>query len=196
MFLNRPPEDIWEFSGDEVMANNITTTALNGDNTRSPVQNIVSIGCTGHGYKAGSLIYLRGFANSIYNGIKLIDAVATNEIDIFQGNVAFAALTPAGSGAETAAPVVTYDEPWELVGFELSLDTAGATAENFTATIDAAKGAAWDTNLYTKDMNGVADIVQNYAQPRPMRANDLLVFGYGNTNDRLWGLKVITRRVS
>jgi hypothetical protein len=193
MFLSRPPEDLWEFSGDEEMNNTIGAT-LTTDQSRGSETQIARITCTDHGLKARSLIYLQGFANSIYNGIKRIDAVDTNTFDILLGVTPFAALTPAGS--ETAKPIVTYNEPWELVGFELSLDTAGGTTENFTVTVDAAKGAAWDTNLYTKDMNGVADVVQNWSQPRPLQANDLVIFGYANTDNRLWGLKVLTRRKS
>lgn len=189
--MYRPPVDVFQFSGDEEMNNTIGATKIT-DQSRSPWQNIARLTCSDHGLKAGSLIYLQGFATTSYNTLYLIDAVDTNTFDIFMGKRTVTTDTPAGT--ETAKPIITYDEPWELVGFELHLDTAGGTAENFTVDIDANKGAAWDTNLYTKDMNGVKDIVQNYTQPRQLEANDLVIFGYANTDDRLWGLKVFARR--
>jgi len=185
-------EDIWLFSGDGAMENTISAT-ITTDQSRGSVH-IARITCSGHGYEAGSLIYLQGFSNSIYNGIHKIDAVATNTFDILLGRIPFAAITPGGS--ETAKPIVTCDECWELLGFELHLSAAASTSEDFTALVDADYGAALDSNLYTRDMSGMQDIVQNYAQPRPLAANDLLEFAYTNTDGRTWGLKVITRRIA
>ncbi len=196
MAFIKPPPDIWEFTGEDEMDFVVSATVLT--NPKTGFENrTVQFTSTGHGWKAESLIYLRGFISPLtyLNGIKYIETVAANTIDVRLGsNEAYAAGTPAGS--ETGDPIVTYDVDYEFLGFELHLAAAGGTSEDFTIDVDAAKGAAWDTNLYTKDMNGVQNIVVNFDEPRPLKANDLLIFGYENTDaDNLWGLKVITRRV-
>ncbi|MHA2135397.1 MAG: hypothetical protein ACW99J_16170 [Candidatus Thorarchaeota archaeon] len=157
-------------------------------------RNIVTIPDTAHGYQAGSLIYLAGTDN--YNGLWNIDAVAANTFNIDLG--AFKKFTAETfSSGDSGRPAFTYDEAFEFLGFELHLAAAGATSENFSIDVDAAKGAAWDTNLYSKDMNGVQDIVVNFDQPREFKANDLIVCTYTNTDgSNLWGLKLLARRIA
>lgn len=197
MAFIKPPEDIFEFSGEDEMDFVIGATALSNPETNFS-QRTARITSTGHGYQADSLIYLRGFSATLdfMNGMKKIEAVAANTIDVRLGNFdAYVAGTPAGT--ETGDPIVTYDVDWELMGFEFNLAADGGTSENFSIDVDAAKGAAWDTNLYEKDMNGIGDVVVNFSKPRPLKANDLIVFSYENTDaNNLWGLKVIARRTA
>ncbi len=197
MAFIKPPEDIFEFSGEDEMDFVVGATVTTQPNTGWELRT-ARITSTGHGYQAGSLIYLAGFVTTLtyLNGLHKINAVAANTMDIVLGKFeAYAAATPAGT--ETGDPVVTYDVDWELMGFEFNLAADGGTSESFSVDIDAAKGAAWDTNLYTKNMNGIGDVVVNFSKPRPLKANDLVKFSYENTDaDNLWGLKVIARRTA
>lgn len=190
MYLSKPPEDIFEFSGGDNMSLTLNDEAVTDLTARAFEDRRIGIPDDSHGYVAGSLIYIQNTTN--YNGLHYISAVSTDRIDILLGRDE--GYTAETLSSATGKPIVTYDEDWELLGFELHLDTACGTAEDFAVNVDTAKGAAWDTNLYTKDMDGIKDIVLNWSQPRPLRANDLVIFSFLNTDDNTWGLKVIARR--
>ena len=69
-------------------------------------------------------------------------------------------------------------------------NSASATVEDFTITLDSTYGSTYDVSLYKKDMNGVKDLhVVNTEESRYLK-NDSLIFEWANTNSLQWGLEV------
>ena len=69
-------------------------------------------------------------------------------------------------------------------------NSASATVEDFTITLDSTYGSAYDVLMYKQDMNGVQDLhVVNTEETRFLKT-DSLVFGWANTNSYEWGLEV------
>ena len=201
--MNNNPADKWHFSGDEEMNTTIHATAVSDKSTdqgeliSGSFEGVTRLTSTDHGFKATSdlwradkdlLILVTG--TDEYDGMRKIVAVATNTIDIV---AAFVAETPGGT--ETLRAGFKFADPVEFLGFKLHLNAASATAENLVCQADAAMGAAWDTKFYSKDMNGVQDIVNIFSEPIPIAANDEVYFTWANTNDTLWGLEISTRRI-
>jgi hypothetical protein len=192
MFRSTPPADEFEFSGDGNMSLTFDNSIATVDASRGDYQQIATLQDTAHGYKAGSLIYIEGTTN--YNGLRKIDAVAANTINLMLGKKRYAAETI--TNAATGSPKITYNEPFLLIGFELTLDGAHGTSESFVITVNADKGAAWDLELYSRDMNGIQHLYYNFPSPRRLRANDLVQCTFVNTGADLWGLKLIASRIA
>jgi len=176
------------FSGDEETYTTIDLAAAVDAST--PGVGLVTITASDHGFKAGAsvskptCVYVSGTTN--YDGLRRIHAVATNTITIYAKYVA-----ETFAGTETVRTMFTDSKPFNIVGFVLHLDAASATSENLTVNVDADMGAAWDSNLYTKDMNTIKDIVQIYDTPIVCKMNDKVDFVWSNTNNKLWGISVI-----
>jgi hypothetical protein len=98
------------------------------------------------------------------------------------------------TGAGPMAESLTPTQPLLLICVKLHLDIAGGTSENFTVTINSESGAAYDTLLFSQDMETVTDILWIPEQPIPILNYDVLDFAYANTNNRTWGLEIITKR--
>lgn len=192
------------FSGDEEMNTTLGAVAISDQTSSYGAENdllqrfgqinVVRITSNDHGFKAPAeekrptYIYIDGTTN--YDGIHRIIAVAANTIDIA---AKFVAETPGGT--ETLRPCLSFEEPWLLVGWNVHLDSASATAENMVVTQDAKMGAAWDTKIYSGDWNGVQDLIQMYEPPIPINGGDLVYWTWANTNDRLWGLEILARSI-
>jgi hypothetical protein len=99
------------------------------------------------------------------------------------------------TGAAAIASSLTPPGPIELVCVKLHLSAAGGAAENFTVTINSETAAAYDTLLFSQDMNTVTDILWLPDQPIPIVNNDVIDFAYANSNTRTYGLEAIYRRV-
>ena len=196
-------EEHYFFSGDEEMNTTLANVAASDQSSsydKSALgglyrDGVVRIGATDHGFKAPvdtdrpNLIYLQGTTN--YDGLRYIVAVATDTFDII---APFVAETPNGKNAR---PGLSFDERWEFVGFKLHLAAACATAENLVISVDADRGAGWDFNIFTEDMNGVQDRSEKYAAGEIILQPDDIVYAtFANTNDNLWGLEFIARRMA
>lgn len=97
-----------------------------------------------------------------------------------------------GAMADSIAPGV----PFQLLGFELALNTAPTTSEDFTVTKNAGVNAAYDTLLYSNDLSdsSVTDIVYYFESPiKCHNKDDAIDFAYTNTDDRTYGLTVYWR---
>lgn len=192
------------FSGDEEMNTTLDNTAVSDQSSsydKSALggryrDGVVRLTSTDHGFKASpnqkqsNLIYIQGTTN--YDGLRHIVAVAANTIDIV---APFVAETPGGT--EIARPGLKFDERWMFCGFKLHLSSASATAENLVISVDADRGAGWDFNIFTEDLNTVADRAENYSGDNEiiLQPNDILYCTYANTDDRTWGLELITKRI-
>lgn len=198
-------EEHYFFSGDEEMNTTFDATAISDLSANYDVsalggryrEGVVRLTSADHGFKASpnqkdqNCIYIQGTTN--YDGLRMIVAVATNTIDII---APYVAETPAGS--EILRPGLKFDERWLFVGFKLHLDTASATAEDLVISVDADRGAAWDYNIFTEDMNGTKDRGENYSGDNEitLEPNDIVYVTWANTNNRLWGLELVAKRIA
>ena len=97
-----------------------------------------------------------------------------------------------GAMADSIAPGI----PFQLLGFELALNTAPTTSEDFTVTKNAGVGAAYDIALYSNDLsNGsVTDIIYYFDVPiKCHNKDDVIDFAFANTDNRTYGLTVYWR---
>ena len=102
-----------------------------------------------------------------------------------------------GSGA--MAETLAAGEAFQLLEVRVHLNTASATAENLTITMDAGiGGTAYDTVLLTKGMNTVKDYIwcPSPEEPRYFSATDELDFAWANSNSRTWGLEVTWQKTN
>lgn len=192
------------FSGDEEMNTTIGATAVSNQSSNYDAsalggkyrEGVVRLTSSDHGFKASpnqyqsNLIFVQGTTN--YNGLRNIVAVATNTLDII---APYVAETPGGT--ETLRPGLQFDERYLFVGFKLHLAAACATSENLVISVDADRGAAWDFNIFTEDMNGTQDRAENYSGDDEvvLQPDDILYCTFANTDDNLWGLELIARRI-
>ena len=204
--MRKTNTDIFEFEGAKAMNGTIKNTALSSavGKEGGPAALITS---DAHGltvtYSKQPLIYIQSMADvayderhkpDLYNGLRRLWAVTTNNFTILLNN-AFVAQTPAGT--ETWFVGVSYDEPWEFLGYELHMSDTGTTTENLTITKDAKAGAIFDTLIATQAMAAVTNLEDIHLDdPRPMKAGDVIKFAYANTSVRVWGLKIYARRVA
>lgn len=94
-----------------------------------------------------------------------------------------------GSAAiNSTLDVGTQLKGWQLEAVKLHLSAAGA-AGNFTVTIDAAGGSAYDTVIFTQDMTTTTDLLWIPDLPIPLADGDDLVFAFANGSGRTYGLE-------
>ncbi len=100
-----------------------------------------------------------------------------------------------GSAAiESSLEMPASNEAQEIVSVKLHLTETGGTAESFTVTINSATDPAYDTIIFSQDMNTVKDLMWVPDQPIPVVEKDAIDFAYTNTNSRTYGLEVIWRK--
>jgi len=201
--MRKTNTDIFEFEGAKALNGTIKNTALSSavGKEGGPAALITS---DAHGltvtYSKQPLIYVQSIADvaydirhspDLYNGLRRLWAVTTNNFTILLKRP-FVALTPAGT--ELWFVGTSYDEPWELLGFDLHLNAASATTENLILAKDAKAGAAFDAKLYSKDMNTVQDIVYRFDPVVQMNAGDVAKMTWANSNTKVWGVKLYARR--
>lgn len=191
--------DEWFFTGAKATYGTFNNAAAADDNSVDPPFT-TDLTDTAHGLLANSCLYIQGSTN--YNGLRVIKSVPdANSMIIY---AKFVAETLAGT--ETWKTMFTYDfivngdlvagDPFEFLGFELTLGSASATSENLTITIDAAKGAAWDNRIYSRDMDGVTYINNMFDVPRLCSSGDKIDVVWDNTNAETYGIRLFTRRLS
>ena len=119
-----------------------------------------------------------------------VPGVVVNQDRIEEEADVFTATT--GAIAASIAPGV----PFQLLGFELALNTAPSTSEDFTVTKNAGLGAAYDVELYSKDLSdgSVTDLIYYFDVPiKCHNKDDAIDFAYTNTDARTYGLTVYWR---
>ncbi|MFB0556085.1 MAG: hypothetical protein ACETWQ_22510 [Phycisphaerae bacterium] len=73
----------------------------------------------------------------------------------------------------------------------LHLNEYATATENFVIQLQSSKGSAFNVKLYSKDMNGVQDIVYQPTKEHDIREEDSLKFTWPNTQSKTWGLEII-----
>lgn len=94
--------------------------------------------------------------------------------------------TGSGAMSETLAPV----GGWKIKQVTLHLSAVGGSSEDFTCTMDANAGAAYDAVLESRDMAAVADFNAS-SVPWYGRDGDKVLFTWTNSNSKTWGLRVV-----
>jgi len=189
--------DVWNYKGAKAMNGTFdAAAAADGDSVNVPYT--TDLTAAAHGLLAGSLTYIEATEN--YNGLRMIKSLPdANSMVIY---AKFVAETLAGT--DSWKTMFTYDfwaqgelrpgSPYEFLGFYLTLDAAAATAsEEFTITIDAAKGSEFDNRIYTKDMNGLQHINYKFDEAKQCESGDKLDCRFANANTNTWGLTLFTR---
>ena len=188
--------DEWFFTGAKAMSGTFNdAAAVIGDSVNKPYT--TTLPDTAHGLLAPSLLYIQNTTN--FNGLRKIKTVANTDSMLIYAKFVAEALSSA-----TWKTMFSYDQfvqgelrpgaPFEFMGFYLTLDAAASTAsEEFTITIDADKGAAWDNRIYTKDMNGQQHINFMFDAPKQCASGDKLNCVFANANTNTWGLTLFTR---
>ena len=97
--------------------------------------------------------------------------------------------TAAVAMTQTFAPAQNF----VLLHVKLHLDIAGGAVEDYTITVDANAGAAYDIVLNTVAMNAVTDDFYQPTLPLFFENGDELDFAYANTNTRTYGLELAYR---
>ena len=100
-----------------------------------------------------------------------------------------------GSGA--MAETLAAGEAFELKEVRIHLNTASATVENLTITLDSGiGGTAYDSVPWTDGMNTVKDYSWIPDKELHFTATDELDFAWANSDSRTWGLEVIWKKTN
>lgn len=94
--------------------------------------------------------------------------------------------TGAAALATTLAPGVRF----RLHEVRIHLSEAGASG-NFTATVDAAAGAAYDAVILTQDMTTITDLIWQSDRIMQFEAGDEINFAWANAGTKTYGLTII-----
>ncbi len=113
--------------------------------------------------------------------IQLVPTRDDLESPVFQYHTA-----TTGALATTLSPKT----PFQLLSIALKINTAGTTAENFTASVDAGRSSAYDTNLLTQATNSpaITDLFVPYGEGYDSMEDDEIDCAWANRQNRTYGL--------
>lgn len=95
----------------------------------------------------------------------------------------------AATGSAALSETFTPTNQAYLTNVRLHLNSA-ATQEAFTVYIDSARGAAYDTVLYTVSLVGVTDVSWVPSGRVLINAGDVVTLTWTNTDTRTWGTEI------
>ena len=101
----------------------------------------------------------------------------------------------AATGAIATTLALDPERFYQLVEVRIHLSAAGG-AGDFTITVDANEGAAYDSVLATQDMTSVVSYVYQPDKPLIFDKGDELDFAWANSSNRTYGLTVIYELIS
>ena len=100
------------------------------------------------------------------------------------------------TGTDNIAEVLAPGVDWRVKEIRLHLSTNGGDNE-FTVTLDANAGSAYDVVELKQDMTVVTDFIETYeSNEKRYHSNDKLVFDWINVNSVKYGLEVIFETLS
>jgi len=82
------------------------------------------------------------------------------------------------------------DESFRIKEIRVHLNAAGG-AGNFTVTVNAINGTAYDLNMITQDMTAVTDLVWQPDIPVQFESGDEINFAWENAGGKTYGLTVV-----
>lgn len=96
------------------------------------------------------------------------------------------ATATSGAIAEALSPKT----PYRLLAIDLKINTAGTTDESFTASVDAGRGAAYDTNLVTQNTKtpAITSLRVPFGEGYDFMEDDDIDCAWANTENRTYGL--------
>lgn len=94
------------------------------------------------------------------------------------------------TGATALAYARTSPTKYQITEVRLHLD-AEATQDTLVVSIDSTGGAAYDTELYSVDMDGNTDVVWRPDEPVPLYKGDVLKVDWDNNDTATYGLEVL-----
>lgn len=92
---------------------------------------------------------------------------------------------------------VPAGQHYRLVSVSCNFNAAPVSAENYTITLDANAGAAYDLLLYTLDPGtaSVSDILWQPDEEIILEGGDAIDVQYDNTDARLYGVQITFKAV-
>jgi len=103
----------------------------------------------------------------------------------------------AGTGSIAVSLAVPNNNTYRLHSASCKFDAAPTTSENFTITLDANAGPAYDILLYTVDPAAAAatSLLWQPDQPLLLEAGDQIDIAYTNTDGRTYGVQITSEVV-
>ena len=102
-----------------------------------------------------------------------------------------------GGAAIATSHTVPASGTHKLISISLALNAAPTTSENFTVTLDANAGAAYDVLLYSLDLSAgsTTDLVWFPDEPLLLEGGDAIDVAYTNTDTVTYGLQITAEAV-
>jgi len=131
----------------------------------------------------------------IYQGIIPTNETAAKAIAaaVVPANLIGTIVVVSATGAAAIAATTASTKRFRLIAVTCHLDAGPTTSENFTVTLDALDGAAYDTVLLAIDPSLVAaqDIVYIPDEALIVEAGDQVAVAYANTDTGTYGVRIV-----
>ena len=97
-----------------------------------------------------------------------------------------------GTGAIAHTATVPVNFHYRLISVALNLNTAPATNERYTITLDSKVGAAYDVLLYSVDLaaGNISDVVWLPDWEITLEPGDAITVSFTNTDGRTYGSQI------
>ena len=102
----------------------------------------------------------------------------------------------------TASPfsgTLSSDRTLEVHQIQVKLSAAEVAASNFTLTTDeegdGTVSAAYDTEIYSKDLNAFQNFTQTFNPPLRLIVGDVLNVAYANSSTRTYGITILHKEL-
>ena len=97
-----------------------------------------------------------------------------------------------GAAAIAASVTVPASATYRLVSVTMHADAAATTSENFTITLNANAGAAYDTLLYTLDLSAAStvNLVWYPDEMLLLEGGDAVDVAFANTDTDTYGVQI------
>jgi hypothetical protein len=101
------------------------------------------------------------------------------------------------TGSAAIATSTSLSAAFRLSSVTLLFNTAPTTSENFTVTLNANDGSAYDAVLYTEDPSATSATSLVFIPDGDLvfESGDELDVAYTNTDSRTYGLRIVTQAV-
>ena len=134
----------------------------------------------------------RGYVQ-ITDGTTSVDVTTSNEMEVATVHKNKPTITSA-TGAAGITTTTAISAAFKLNSVTVHLSAAPTTSEDFTVTIDANDGAAYDTVIYRVDpsVSSATDIVYIPEQELLLESGDEILLGYANTDTVTYGVRIVT----
>lgn len=106
-------------------------------------------------------------------------------------------ISSTGIGAISETAVTPVGRDYRLMSISCHFSAAPTTSENFTITLDANAGPAYDTLLYSLDPSAGAttDILWQPDEELLLSGNDAVDVAFANTDNVTWAVQITFKAV-